>query len=160
VQRDGRLRQLGGRGFLLGDVGSGAVMGRALLAKAMRAADGFDPMTPLRVTILDVFGGCEGSISFAYTARPADFARLAPRIVNADDPAASAIFDAAVKGLDSDIAVLQQGARMPVVFSGGLGPFYARRLETAWPQRPAKGTPLEGAVAMAIRLAAGSDNLR
>lgn len=158
VQRDGLLRQLGGRGFLLGDEGSGAVLGRALLAKAMRAADGFHPMSPLLAAILDEFGGCEGIISFGNTARPADFARLAPRIVSAEDPAARAIFDAAVAGLDGDIAVLQQGGRVPVVFTGGLGPFYARRLEGAWPQRPAKGTALDGAIAMAIRLAARPDS--
>lgn len=155
VQRGGALRQLGGRGFLMGDEGSGAVLGRALLAAAMRAADGFRPMTPLLAAILHEHGGHEGIIGFGNTARPGDFARLAPRVVDGDDPAARAIFDAAVAGLDADIAILQQGARLPVVLTGGLGPAYARRLEGRWPLHPPRGSGLEGAVAMAVALAAG-----
>ena len=40
VQAGGEMRQYGGRGFLLGDEGSGAVLGRALLAQALRALHG------------------------------------------------------------------------------------------------------------------------
>ena len=47
IQRGGTIRQVGGRGFLMGDEGSSAVLGRCLLADAMRAADGLLPMTPL-----------------------------------------------------------------------------------------------------------------
>jgi len=60
VQTGGEMRQYGGRGFLLGDEGSGAVLGRALLAEALRAEDGFAPMTPLLQAVLDELGGIEG----------------------------------------------------------------------------------------------------
>lgn len=149
VQRGGMLRQLGGRGFLLGDEGSGAVLGRSLLAQAMRAADGFSPMTPLLAALLDEFGGIEGIIGFGNRARPADFARLAPRMLETDDPAARSLVDAAVAGLREQLAVLQQGERLDVVFTGGLGPHYAARLAGVWPQRPAQGSGVDGALAMA-----------
>lgn len=154
VQRRGVLRQVGGRGFLMGDEGSGAVLGRTLLAHAMQAADGFRTLTPLLTAILDEFGGTEGIIGFGNTARPADFARLAPRILAADDPAAQGIFDAAVQDLDERISRLQAGDGLPVVFLGGLGPHYAARLADTWPQRPARGTALDGALAMALAMAA------
>lgn len=152
VQRSGALHQVGGRGFLLGDEGSGAVMGRSLLSHAMQAADGFRPMTPLLAAILDEFGGTEGIIGFGNTARPGDFARLAPRIVGGGDPAAQAIFDEAVGWLDHCIATLQDGDRLPVVMAGGLGPHYAARISRDWPQRTARGGSLDGAVALALQM--------
>lgn len=154
VQRGGQLRQVGGRGFLLGDEGSGAVLGRNLLSVAMRAADGFHPMSPLLAAVLDEFDGIEGVIGFGNTASPADFARLAPRIVTSDDPAARAIFDAAISDLDASITTLQQGDSLPVVFTGGLGPHYAARLAGRWPMRSPLGDSVRGALAMALQIEA------
>lgn len=152
VQRGGDLRQVGGRGFLMGDEGSGAVLGRALLSLAMRAEDGFAPMTPLLRVLLEEKGGIEGIIRFGNTASPADFARLAPRIIGADDPAARQVFDAAVAEIRQILTVLQADAPLPVVFVGGLGPAYAARL-TDWPQRPALGSGVDGALLMARQMA-------
>lgn len=152
VQRGGDLRQVGGRGFLMGDEGSGAVMGRALLSLAMRAGDGFAPMTPLLRDLLDEFGGIEGIIGFGNTARPVDFARLAPRIVANDDPAARQVLGNAVAEVCHILTVLQGDAPLPVVFMGGLGPSFAARL-TNWPQRPALGTGVDGALLMARQMA-------
>ncbi|WEF23870.1 BadF/BadG/BcrA/BcrD ATPase family protein [Paracoccus sp. S3-43] len=152
VQRGGDLRQVGGRGFLMGDEGSGAVLGRALLSLAMRAEDGFADMTPLLQQLLEEMGGIEGIIRFGNTASPADFAGFAPRIVTGDDPAARQVFDAAVAEIRHILTVLQGDAALPVVFVGGLGPAYAARL-TDWPQRAPLGTGVEGAVLMARQMA-------
>ncbi|MFC3167041.1 BadF/BadG/BcrA/BcrD ATPase family protein [Paracoccus fontiphilus] len=152
VQRGGALRQVGGRGFLMGDEGSGAVLGRALLSLAMRAEDGFAPMTPLLQDLLGELGGVEGIIRFGNTARPADFARLAPRIVAGEDPAARQVFDAAVAEVRHILTMLQADAPLPVVFVGGLGPAYAARL-TDWPQRHALGSGVDGALLMARQMA-------
>ncbi len=152
VQRGGDLRQVGGRGFLMGDEGSGAVLGRALLSLAMRAEDGFADMTPLLQQLLEEFGGIEGIIRFGNTASPADFADFAPRIIGADDPAARQVFDAAVAEIRHILTVLQGDAPLPVVFVGGLGPAYAARL-TDWPQRPALGSGVDGALLMARQMA-------
>lgn len=152
IQRDRQIRQVGGRGFLLGDEGSGAVLGRSLLAEALRAEDGFTPVTPLLRAILSEHGGIEGIIEFGNRARPGEFARLAPRLVGTDDPAARRIFDAAVIQIRAIIDCLQQGDRLPVVFAGGLGPHYATRLAGIWPIRAALGNSLDGAVTMARQM--------
>lgn len=154
VQRAGQVRQVGGRGFLLGDEGSGAVLGRELLADTMRAADGFLPMSPLFDRILTEFGGSEGIISFGNNARPAEFGTLAPRIVNSQDPAAQRIFQRAVEQVRHILTTLQAGDNLPVVFVGGLGPFYARHLDRPWPVHPALGTGVDGALAMARQMSA------
>ena len=156
VQRAGVMQQFGGRGFLLGDEGSGAVLGRTLLSRALRAEDGLAAMTPLLHSILAEFGGVEGVIRFATTARPASFANLAPRLIDSDDPAAKAILDAALAELETTLTLLQGSAPLPVTFLGGLGPAYAARLSGPWQIRPAFGTGLDGALAMA-REQAGHD---
>ena len=153
VQRAGKVRQVGGRGFLMGDEGSGAVMGRAVLADAMRAGDGFLPMTPLLQDLLTEYGGAEGIISFGNRASPAQFGELAPRIVNSGDEAANRIFTRAVEDVRHILTVLQDGDNMPVVFVGGLGGYYAARLHGPWPVQPARGDGVDGALLMARQLA-------
>lgn len=153
VQRAGEVRQVGGRGFLLGDEGSGAVMGRDLLADAMRADDGFLPMTPLLQDVLAEFGGSEGIISFGNHASPAQFAELAPRIVTSGDAAANRVFDRAVEDLRHILTTLQDGDNLPVVFIGGLGSYYAERLRGPWPVQKARGDGVDGALLMARQMA-------
>lgn len=155
VQRDGASRIVGGHGFLMGDEGSGAVLGRALLSSAMQAADGYAPMTPLLQQVLQDHGGIQGIIAFGNTARPVDFAALAPRIVASDDPAAIHVMDHATGQVRHILTALQDGANLPVVFIGGLGPAYAARLDGPWPLAQAKGTSLDGALLMARQEAAG-----
>ncbi|WBU56636.1 BadF/BadG/BcrA/BcrD ATPase family protein [Paracoccus sediminicola] len=152
VQRKGRITQLGGRGFLLGDEAGGAVLGRTLLSQALRAADGFSPMTPLLQEILGEYGGIEGIISFGNHASPADFGRLAPRIARSDDPAARQIFDEATAQVAASLETLQDGGRLPVVFIGGLGQSYAARIGERWPIRAPLGNGVDGALSMAREL--------
>lgn len=149
-QRAGVVRQFGGRGFLLGDEGSGAVLGRALLATALRAEDGFLPMTPLLQAVLRELGGAEGVISFAGRARPVDFAAFAPRIVAGEDPAAQRILAAAAEEVAAMIDHLQQAGPLPVVFLGGLAPCYAARLAGRWQIAAPLGSGLDGALQMAL----------
>lgn len=156
VQRAGAIRQVGGRGFLLGDEGSGAVLGRSLMAEAIRAGDGFAPMTPLLRAILDEHGGIEGIIEFGNRASPADFGRLAPRIAGSDDPAAGRILDTATAQIRHILTTLQAGDNLPVVFVGGLGLAYAERLGGPWPVHPAIGNSVDGALAMARQMGCGS----
>ena len=93
-QRGGALRTAGGWGFVLGDQGSGAALGRAALAQVLRAADGFGPQTPLLADLCTRFGSTGGIVEFAQSASPADFAQLAPLVVAAaetHDPVAIGI---------------------------------------------------------------------
>lgn len=153
VQRGSAVRQIGGRGLALGDEGSGAWIGRAILSRALRAVDGLAPMTPLLAELVDKMGGDDRVVAFSLTARPADYAALAPRILISDDPAAQAVMAAAEADVAQAIGALQQTPALPVVFLGGLGPALAARLAGRWPQRTAQGTALDGALLLARRAA-------
>lgn len=154
VRRADALRVIGGWGLVLGDEGSGAWIGRALMARALRGLDGFVPLTPLLRRLLDDHGGGAGLAAFAQSARPADFAALAPLVTGSDDPAAIAVMEAATVEVAAAIDLLQQGGALPVVFTGGLGPTYADRLRGRWPIRAPLGDNVDGALHMARRLAA------
>jgi glucosamine kinase len=152
-QRNGVIRQIGGWGLILGDEGSGAVLGRALLARALRAVDGFVPMTPLLTQVVADHGDPAGVVGFARLARPVDFAALAPQVLSSSDPAAVAIMAGALGEVAVAIDHLQADGAVPVVFIGGLGPTYARALADRWELREALGTALDGALILAREMA-------
>ncbi len=127
VQRSGVQREIGGNGLILGDEASGAWIGRSLLSAALRADDGFVPLTPLLRAVLAQYGGVAGIIGFAKAATPADFAALAPLVTGSQDPAALAILANGTAEVLRAIALLQGGDPLPVVCLGGLAPVYAPR---------------------------------
>lgn len=152
IQSAGHLRCLGGWGLVLGDEGSGAWLGRAALARALKAVDGLVPMTPLLQGLLHSHGGPSGVVAHARDARPADFATLAPAIMDSADPAAEAIRAMACADVRQVLAHLRAEAALPVTFIGGLGAIYAGLLADL-PQRPAQGTALDGALLLAQEVA-------
>lgn len=153
VQRGGALRLHGGRGFLLGDEGSGAVLGRTLLSEAMRAGDGFAPDSPLLRDLRETMGGFEGIIAFGNRAAPAEFAQLARRLVEErDDPAAMRIMEAAARAGGPRGRGAAGHGRSARHLHGGLGPFYAQVLERRWTVAPAQGSATDGAIAIAREL--------
>ncbi|MGO4854150.1 BadF/BadG/BcrA/BcrD ATPase family protein [Phaeovulum sp. W22_SRMD_FR3] len=158
-QRAGRVRQIGGWGFLLGDEGSGAWMGRLALMQALRALDGHTPQTPLLQRLLHDFQGGAGIVEFARHAAPAAIAALVPQICAAhaeDDPAAGKILMAAAAEVSTSIGLLQTGpVPLPVVLTGGLAPIFPALLKETWQILPSQGSALDGAVAQARALAGG-----
>ena len=153
VQRGGAVRQIGGWGLVLGDEGSGAWIGRALCTEAVRAVDGFRPMTPMLQDLLHGKGGPLGLVSFSLAARPADFAALAPSAASSDDPAALAVMRRASADVAQAVDLLQEGCECPVVFLGGLGPAHAARLAGRWPTMAPRGSALDGALWLAREIA-------
>lgn len=149
VQRGGSIRQIGGRGLVLGDEASGAWIGRAVLSAALRGVDGFRPLTPLIGAVLEEMGGPDGVVAFSLRARPVDFAALAPRVVDSGDPAAVDIMARAEADVIEAVHVLQDGADLPVVFLGGLGTVFARRVAGRFSVQDALGTALDGALILA-----------
>ena len=146
---NGTIHQIGGWGLMLGDEGSGAWIGRAALSAALRAADGFEGMTPLLADLLREFDGPQGIIAFSLSARPADFAGLAPRIIAHQDPSARAIMKRAKADIAEAISVLQAGHSLPVTFLGGLGAHFCTLFTGQFPIRAAVGTALDGALLLA-----------
>jgi glucosamine kinase len=153
-QRGGQMRQVGGHGLILGDEAGGAWLGRGLLSAAARAADGMGAMTPMLAAALEEVRGLEGVIAFSLTARPADFARFAPRLIGSDDPAAVALLAQAEKYISASVLVLQAGEALPVVFLGSLGLALAHRFAGRWLVRPALGSGLDGALWLGLQDAA------
>lgn len=149
MQFRGDFRQIGGHGLILGDEASGAWLGRSALALALRADEGRAMRTSWLADLLDRMGGPSGAISFALSARPADFAGLVPEIL------AAAATDTVAEGLlceaESEIisAISAFGMNLPVVFVGGLGPFFRARLADRLNTLDALGTPLDGAMRLA-----------
>lgn len=148
-QRAGQIQQIGGWGLMLGDEGSGAWLGRALLSAVLAAVDGLGPVTPFLTRVLDDNGGKEGVIARSLAARPAEFAALAPGLWSSDDPAARSLLDRGTAHVAAAIAVLQSDPPLPVSFIGGLGPAYAARLADRWTIIPARGSALDGALLLA-----------
>ena len=153
VQRAGAIRQIGGRGLVLGDEASGAWIGRAILADALRAVDGFTAGTPLLAALVDEMGGPDGVVTFSLRARPADFAALAPRVVESDDPAAVTVMARAEADVAEAVDLLRGGDDLSVVFLGGLGTVFATRMAVRFPVREALGTALDGALSLAREVA-------
>lgn len=151
-QRGGAVTVIGGRGPILGDEAGGNWMGRRLLAGCLRAVDGLEAMTPLAQDTLDRLGGVAGVIGFAATARAPEFAALVPALLAApDDPLAAAILYAADAEIAAYITRLSDGADLLVAFTGGLGPIFADRLAARFPVIAPQGTPLDGALRLALQ---------
>lgn len=155
-QIGGVVTTIGGRGAVLGDEASGAWIGRRLLARALRAADGLAEDTPLLAGLRARLGGVAGIIALARDATGAAFAAQARAVADAaDDPAAQAILTEAEAEIDAYLARLSEGRALPVVLLGGLAGVFAPRLAPRWPVAPARGTALDGALARARRLGEG-----
>lgn len=153
-QRGGQMQRLGGYGLALGDEGSGAWIGREALRLCLHARDGFGQGGPLVQALWQRFGSVSQIIGFAGRARPADYAALAPLVLQYDRahcPVAGAILDRGCAYLQRAISHLQAGAHdMPVAPAGGLGPVLLDRIMAqggAYLHRAAaKGTALDGAI--------------
>jgi glucosamine kinase len=151
------VRMLGGWGFLLGDDGSGARLGKDLLRLALLVHDGVRPTGSLTRAILDEFNNRPDEIvETAKTWSPGDFGKLAPRIVDAwrsgDEQAAQLLRHHAGLVQDSVDAVGFSPAKAFCVL-GGLGHVYLELLDPKYRHaaQPPKGNALTGAVALAQR---------
>jgi len=158
AQRAGAVRMIGGWGFVLGDQASGARLGQRLLEWALLAHDGLADPSPLLAAVVAEAGGPDGLVATMRHAVPADFARLAPRLVAAAasrDPVAEAILAEGEAQIVAAIDLLLGGEALPITFLGGLGPVFAARLAGRYGAhiRPARGSGLDGALAMARDLA-------
>lgn len=149
----GEVLTIGGWGPVLGDEAGGAWMGRMLLTLVLRTQDGLVQPTPLSRDVLAQMGGAAAIVGFAKNGTAGDFASAARQMLEyPGDPVAETVLGAACDYVQQAISRLQQDQRLPVTFTGGLGPIFADRLFDLWDQRPARGTPLDGALQMAMQM--------
>jgi glucosamine kinase len=122
----GRQFRVGGWGLPLSDEGSAAWMGREALRMALRAHDGRIAPTALLRRLLDEFAGDPYTIvRWADIARPAEFGRLAPLVVEYAkqlDPAAVELMQRAAHHIDRMAARLIGHGVVRIALAGGLAP--------------------------------------
>jgi glucosamine kinase len=151
----GRRFNVGGWGNVISDDASGNEIGKHAIRRALWAHDGMAPMTELAGKILDRFDHAPPKIvTWADQARPADFAQLAPLVLDyagQGDAMAVAVIEAAAEGA-ARIADRLLGAGAPgICLLGGLGeplrPWLPPRIQEklVTPQ----GDAMEGALRLA-----------
>jgi glucosamine kinase len=155
----GTRHSLGGWGFLLGDDGSGAAIGRSAIRRAVMAFDHLSEPSPLLDSLLGHFGrGREKLTQWARTARPRDYSAFAPLV-----------FTAARSGDKHGLAIVRDAAAAVALMARALIAHGAERLSLigglAQPLRPylvedvvahlvePRADPVDGAIMMARRAA-------
>lgn len=156
IRQNGVLQTLGGWGFTLGDLGSGARIGQAAMQEAILAHDGIRMPSPLTRALLDAFGGEPASmVDFAHHATPADFAAHAGMVFShaeTGDATGLRVIRLAAHAVDEALDRLYAlGGPLPLCLVGGLSAHYAPWLAERHRARlrAARGDGLEGAVALA-----------
>ncbi|MBS7704224.1 BadF/BadG/BcrA/BcrD ATPase family protein [Chelatococcus asaccharovorans] len=124
---EGTRHSVGGYGSIISDGGSGAVIGREGLRRAVLAFDELGPRSALTDELLGHFGhSVEAIVDWADVATPGDFAGFTPTILAhaaAGDPVATAIIAAAAAEADTLIArLLALGAPTVALLGGLAGP--------------------------------------
>ncbi|CAI9406125.1 Glucosamine kinase GspK [Pleomorphomonas sp. T1.2MG-36] len=159
----GAVRSYGGWGFVIGDFGSGASLGRVALSAALLAHDRIIAASPLTHRLIAEFGGAPGPmVEFARTATPGDFGRFAPAVFAAAEEGDAVALDIVTKAAASvDLAldrIVDDGVDR-ISLLGGLAPLYPAYLAARHRPRLMSpvGNALAGAVALAARRFLGSE---
>jgi glucosamine kinase len=158
ARRDGETRAVGGWGFLVGDQGSGARLGRDLLEETLLGYDGIGEASDLTRAVLAVFRNePRDVVEFTTTAKPGDFGGFAPMVFEhaaKGDPVAEKILGRAVHFIEASLKVLDLRPGDPLCLLGGLADLYAPRLSEPFHAllRPPLQDALGGAVQIAVRL--------
>jgi N-acetylglucosamine kinase-like BadF-type ATPase len=129
--RDGGLhRVVGGKGWLLGDAGSGFWIGHRVARAVVSALDGQGPATALAPLVLEAVGivdepaewAVRRLVSVLYARRPVQLAEFAPLAFAAEqDPVARAILTEAADALADLLATVREpGLEGPVVLGGSV----------------------------------------
>lgn len=153
------LRLVGGWGLRLGDEASGAWLGRRLLASVLDVVDGLQGETDLTGDVFRQFGHAASEIvAFSLRADPAEFAELAPLVVEAakaGDRVGEKLMREGRDYLVRTIDRLGWQDRERLCLIGGVAPHYQDYLpeNIARSVVSAKGTSLDGALQLAADVA-------
>jgi glucosamine kinase len=154
---NGQRITVGGYGPEVSDEAGGQRIGREALRRALWAFDGRVDRTELSAAVLERFEWDPARIvCFASRATPADYAELAPLVLeyaSAKDPIAVGIIQEAVDAAARIIERLKDAGSPAITLIGGLAepltawlPSHVRGLLSA-----AQSDPLDGAILMAHR---------
>ncbi|ARM90874.1 glucosamine kinase [Rhizobium sp. BK226] len=147
---------IGGWGFTVGDFGSGARIGHALLQESLLAHDGIHAMSAVSTSVLAEFKNNPREIvEFARQAKPGAFARYAPRVfeyANQGDAVATRLLNDAAASVDEALDCLVARGTRTICLLGGLGTLYSSRIAPRHQKVMAlpEGDALTGAVSLAV----------
>lgn len=153
----GKIRTVGGWGFMVGDLGSGARLGRSLLQETLLVYDGVHKRTSLTSHVLEHFrNNPQTIVEYAHAARPGEFGTFAPLILEfaeKDDPTARAILDEAIRDVEETLDAILVDKDQSLCLLGGLGRRYGPMLGKAYQIRLSApiGLAVDGAVQLAVR---------
>ena len=154
-RRGGELKPIGGWGFQIGDLGSGARIGRDLLQETLLVHDGIRAGSPLAELVLDRFGRNPGDmVEFTTAAKPGDYGAFAPMVFEhaaKGDAVAKRIAERAVADVEETLAVFDLGPSERLCLLGGLSALYAPLLPERY--RAIMHPPLQDALGGAIQMA-------
>jgi glucosamine kinase len=153
---DGQRHQCGGWGFHIGDQMSGAILGRALVRRAVEATDGLVSGSPLTAAVIEKLGGdLDTVMAWSFDdRRPADYGALMPMFVDyfdKGDPIAGELMELQLSYIDNYVAWFKARGATKMAAVGGFG----TRLYPLMTARygdfivPPKHEPLHGAVILA-----------
>jgi glucosamine kinase len=128
-----KVKIFGGHGFMLGDIGGGAWIGRELITWYLQAIDGLQPDSVLLAAMMQTLGDNPSKIVEHYAkASAVDFARLA-KIAFAHQHESSIAREILRKGSDYVVAIVNKHApHTPTIFAdGGLSDAYLPMLASA-----------------------------
>ena len=131
LHADGRQVAVGGWGWLNGDEGSGAWIGKAVMQHAQRALDHRDPAGPLAQAVWARCGAnAEALLAWCAQAQQARYASLAPLAFDCadQDPMAAALLQEAVRQLEAMVAAVDPEAALPLALPLALSGTVAVRL--------------------------------
>ena len=148
---------VGGRGFALGDDGSGARIGYEALRAATLAYDGLGPETALTGDLIAAFGGDIVALTrWALTAKPGDYGAYAPKVfahAKANDPVALRIVASAARAIGMLARRAAALGAQRIALAGGVGEALRPYMEPEIDAMLVR--PLHDAVDGAILLAGG-----
>jgi glucosamine kinase len=159
IEAPGRCRLVGGWGFPVGDEGSGAWLGREIVAQVLHVLDGryrHRPTALHRAVIAHCGGTRQAMLGWLFQAPPGRFAELAPIIVQHalnGDREGVALASAAGREIDALATLLDPSHAVPLALVGGL----AEPLQPFMPERLRRRacTPEAEPIIGALRLAQG-----
>lgn len=150
-------RTVGGWGFMIGDLGSGARLGRSLLEETLLSYDGVHAGSALTRRVLAQFeDNPQSLVEYAQTAPPGAFGEFAPLIFEfraRNDAIAQGIVLSAVADIEQALDAIIVSGSPNFCMLGGLGEVYADLLSETYRAAitPPLGDAASGALSFAVR---------
>ncbi|PHZ84674.1 BadF/BadG/BcrA/BcrD ATPase family protein [Paremcibacter congregatus] len=155
IKQGQKLTTLGGHGFPISDLGSGAYIGLNALKDTLRAADGLIPETGLTVEIFDIFdNNPRKAITFQDTMAAANYAEFTPIVIShaqKGDYIANKIMQKSARHVTELIMAIHRMDVPRISLTGGLGPVLLSWLDPEVKELLSAplGSPLQGAIGLA-----------